>query len=267
MPTSPDLPLAFGDASAATLRRLAAALRSGQLLTPVTPFGLARVATVSTALERELQRLTAEGLSAAHLTTMLDLAAAAVEARMLRDSHVELVWTGPEALHARSRDTLVVLDELFSSAQRSVLISTYVVHDPSQVFATLGARLDAVPALHVKLFLHIERERGDTRVDTALLNEFAASLATGWPGTRRPEVYYDRRGLSLDREVRASWHAKCVLVDDEVAFVTSANFTEWAQRRNVEAGALIRSPHFTCQLRAQLESLVQSQHLKRLAGF
>lgn len=91
--------------------------------------------------------------------------------------------------------------------------------------------------------------------------------AKDWPGSRRPEIYYDPRGVSTDPDGRASWHAKCVLVDDEVAFVTSANFTEWAQDRNVEAGALIRSRHFTSQLRTQFDSLVQANGVKRLPGF
>jgi phosphatidylserine/phosphatidylglycerophosphate/cardiolipin synthase-like enzyme len=42
----------------------------------------------------------------------------------------------------------------------------------------------------------------------------------------------------MDR--KASLHAKCVLVDGTTALVTSANFTEAAQRRNVEVGMLIR---------------------------
>ena len=95
----------------------------------------------------------------------------------------------------------------------------------------------------------------------------AIDLVSRWPGVRRPEVYYDPRGLSPDPSIRASWHAKCVLVDDEVAFVTSANFTEWAQDRNVEAGALIRSRHFASQLRLQMESLIESRQVKRLPGF
>ncbi len=86
-------------------------------------------------------------------------------------------------------------------------------------------------------------------------------------GVRRPEFYYDPRGLSRDPAVRASWHAKCVVVDDEVAFVTSANFTEWAQERNVEAGALIRSRQFAVQLRSQMENLIQTKQVRRLPGF
>jgi phosphatidylserine/phosphatidylglycerophosphate/cardiolipin synthase-like enzyme len=56
-------------------------------------------------------------------------------------------------------------------------------------------------------------------------------------------------------------------VDDRVSFVTSANFTEWAQQRNVEAGVLVRNPHFASQLRGQFDTLVQSKSVKRLPGW
>jgi len=81
---------------------------------------------------------------------------------------------------------------------------------------------------------------------------------------RLPEIYYDPRGLSTNPATRATWHAKCVVVDDELAFVTSANFTEWAHQRNVEAGVLVRSRSFNAQLRQQFDSLVRAKLVLRL---
>jgi phosphatidylserine/phosphatidylglycerophosphate/cardiolipin synthase-like enzyme len=72
--------------------------------------------------------------------------------------------------------------------------------------------------------------------------------------------------LAMDDTARATWHAKCVVIDDEVAFVTSANFTEWAQSRNVEAGVLLRNAHFARQLRQQFEGLVQSKAVLEVPG-
>ena len=79
------------------------------------------------------------------------------------------------------------------------------------------------------------------------------------PGPLRDE-------LALDQDIRTAWLAKCVLVDDEVALVTSANITEWAQQRNVDAGVLVRSRHFTRQLRSQLDALVDLKQVRRLPG-
>ncbi len=252
--------------SAATLQTLAAALRNGQMVPPLTPFAISRVVDCPPVLSGELQRLAVEGMAPAHMALLLEQAAAAVECQMAIHSATELVWTGPEIAAAHSRDTAIVVSELFEQAQRSVLVSTFAIQQADRVFAALAARLDAVPALSARLFLHVGRGWNDTRQESILLHEFAQGFSIAWPGTRRPEVYYDPRGLSTDPEKRASWHAKCVIVDDAVSFVTSANFTEWAQQRNVEAGALIRSPHFARQLRAQFDALVAGQLVKRLPG-
>ena len=39
---------------------------------------------------------------------------------------------------------------------------------------------------------------------------------------------------------RPSLHAKCLIIDRREALITSANFTEAAQQRNVEVGVVIR---------------------------
>jgi phosphatidylserine/phosphatidylglycerophosphate/cardiolipin synthase-like enzyme len=128
------------------------------------------------------------------------------------------------------------------------------------------AKQSRLPSLEVQLFLHIGREQRDTRYDSEILREFAEDFGRHWPWSPRPRVFYDPRSLALDDAIRATWHAKCVVIDDEVAFVTSANFTEWAQSRNVEAGVLIRNTPFACQLRQQFQSLVQSRAVIEVPG-
>jgi phosphatidylserine/phosphatidylglycerophosphate/cardiolipin synthase-like enzyme len=64
----------------------------------------------------------------------------------------------------------------------------------------------------------------------------------------------------------ASLYAKCIVIDNEIAFVTSANFTEWAQERNLEAGVLIRDEGFARSLRNQFEALIAASRLRLLPG-
>jgi phosphatidylserine/phosphatidylglycerophosphate/cardiolipin synthase-like enzyme len=59
-------------------------------------------------------------------------------------------------------------------------------------------------------------------------------------------------------------HAKCVVVDKQVAFVSSANFTEAAQVRNIEAGALVRSARFASRLAHHFEALAAAGVLQPL---
>ena len=63
-----------------------------------------------------------------------------------------------------------------------------------------------------------------------------------------PEVYYDPRSVADEEPVRSSLHAKCIVVDAEQVFVSSANFTEAGQQRNIEVGLNIRSEWLAEQL-------------------
>ena len=256
----------FAGMAAGALRRLADAFRTGRVAGDFSAFSLTKAADPPQSLIDAALRLKADGILPVHLAMLLDAYASAAEARA---GHVdaELVWTGPEAGVARSRDTAVVVRELVGVAQRDVIISTFVVRQAAAVFRPLAERMDQVQGLRVRLFLHVGREWRDTTLESELLREFAEELGREWPSVRRPEVYYDPRGLLEDSDRRATWHAKCVVVDDDVGFVTSANFTEWAQERNVEAGVVIRSGEFVRQLRQQFESLIEARLVRRLPGF
>ena len=81
-----------------------------------------------------------------------------------------------------------------------------------------------------------------------------------------PEVYYDPRSLELIQNKRSSLHAKCIVVDEAVAFVSSANFTEAAQLRNIEVGALIRSGSFAGRLAEHFAALAGAGVLLRAPG-
>ena len=52
-------------------------------------------------------------------------------------------------------------------------------------------------------------------------------------------------------------HAKLVVVDEGAAFVTSANFSDAAAKRNLECGLLSRDASIAQGIAAQLETLRQ----------
>ena len=83
---------------------------------------------------------------------------------------------------------------------------------------------------------------------------------------RLPELFYDPRALSAEPGPKACLHAKCIVVDDRRAFITSANFTEAAQERNIESGVLVNDAHVARALRDQFESLVAAGLLKHAPG-
>lgn len=178
---------------------------------------------------------------------------------------VELVWTGPEVPGGASRDTFVVVRELFATATRSVVISGYAIAQGKQVFAPLAQRMDEIPHLRVRMYLNVARPYQDGRSDSELVREFAERFRSEhWPGRRLPEVFFDPRSLSNNDGPRGCLHAKCIVIDDRWAFVTSANFTEAAQERNIEAGVLVDRTYFAQALSAQFQSLVDAGAIVRI---
>jgi phosphatidylserine/phosphatidylglycerophosphate/cardiolipin synthase-like enzyme len=143
-----------------------------------------------------------------------------------RAPKVELVWTGPERFGSTSRDTKVVVADLFARAQHSVLVSSYSLSSGAHLFAPLAARMTALPNLRVRMFfdLTVQETRAQSRAEyeARFVERFRSSQ---WPAARLPELFHDPRTIE---DHRISLHAKCVVVDEEIALVTSA---PWRTRR------------------------------------
>lgn len=252
------------------LSTLADALEGHRLAPPYTQPALQRylVADECTLVAEEFQRLGHAGFGPAQLAVLLRaLKVERDETRKARDE-VELVWTGPEVAGSASRDTSVVMRELFGRAEKSVLLATFALSHADTLLAPLVEQMDRNPDLRVRLFVHIGRRKGETASDAELLRRFAESFRNEhWPGERAPEVFYDPRTLQPRGDHgRISLHAKCVIVDEALAFVTSANFTEAAQLRNIEAGVIVKSPGFAKNLIGQFQRLVTARQLLRVPG-
>ena len=219
----------------------------------------------------ELQDLSTCGMTPSHIARMLHLLAEERSAAQAVRDRVDLVWSGPEVLTATSRDTAVVVQELFREARESVLIASYALDTGSkaeELFGTLAGRMDAEPDLRVRLFVNIHRKQQDDTVDAVLLREFADTFQHDlWPGKRLPEIFYDPRSLAIEGKTRACLHAKCIIIDDHRALITSANFTEAAHKRNIEAGTVITDSILARDLRAQFDTLVDRRALQRVPGF
>jgi phosphatidylserine/phosphatidylglycerophosphate/cardiolipin synthase-like enzyme len=77
------------------------------------------------------------------------------------------------------------------------------------------------------------------------------------PWSPLPNVFYDPRSLDHSGKTRSSLHAKCIVVDRRIALVTSANFTEAAQQRNIEAGVLVRDAGFAERIAKYFDGLLE----------
>lgn len=214
-----------------------------------------------------MQRLAEEGIRPEHLALLLESVARERAAQHNVGDAVDLVWSGPEVTDVVSRDTGAVVRELFSSAHQSVLVAGFAVYQGQEIFHALAERMEAIPHLPVRMFLDVQRPYTDTSADSEILTRFARRFRTKeWPGSRLPQIFYNPRSLAMDPKQRSSMHAKCIIIDRQVALVTSANFTQAAQVRNIEVGLLIRSKSFAMHLTRHFESLADTQHLLPVPG-
>ena len=256
------------DLTARDLQEIANALRSGRLLPPFSPVSLHRVITSAppAAVADQLRRLSEANFNAEQIALTLDLLRADRARRPTVHEVVQVVTTGPETDGNDSRDTSVVVRDLFASATRSVLVAGYVVYQGQRVFQTLADQMQIHPSLNVTFFLDVQRPQGDSSSSAELVRRFSDRfIQTQWPAERPvPIVYYDPRSLDLNLAERSSLHAKCVVVDENDVFVSSANFTEAAQRRNIELGLLLRSSSTADAITQFFQSRLRANQFVRL---
>ncbi|HSN98575.1 MAG TPA: DISARM system phospholipase D-like protein DrmC [Candidatus Nanopelagicales bacterium] len=249
-----------------TLLQLADALEAGHVRGPLTRFGLRAFTTSASAVEA-LESLRKTAGSEAALAGICRLLVAERAAATARAPKVELVWTGPERLGSSSRDTKVVVAELFGRARRSVLVSSYSLGSGATLFAPLAARMSEIPSLRVRMFFDItvgdERQPGPRTREAYEARFVQRFLGTQWRGARLPEVFHDPRTIE---DASIHFHAKCIVIDDEIALVTSANTSGAAQKENIEAGVLVEDRLFALALARQFDDLVAARLLVPVEG-
>jgi phosphatidylserine/phosphatidylglycerophosphate/cardiolipin synthase-like enzyme len=247
------------------LQEVANALRSGRLLPPFSVVALERIISRERALRtvEALEKLSAFGFGPEQIATTLEIIRADRANRPRLEDVLELVTTGPDVTGIASRDTGVVVRELFANARQSVLVAGYAVYQGQKVFQALADRMLEIPGLSVRLFLDIQRPHGDTTSSSELIRRFAARFRQSqWPNERPlPQVYFDPRSLDIEADKRACLHAKTVVVDSRYVFVSSANFTEAAHFRNIEIGITFDSPTLAQQVSSFFDLLLSAKQL------
>jgi hypothetical protein len=225
----------------AALRSLTASLSDGLLAEAITKRGVEQAAgTDADAVADLLRELVAEGFSPGQIAVLVGGLAAALERVPKPTSLFDLVLSGPDLPGVPTADTAAVMHTMITSATREILLVGYAVHNGKRLFEPLAGRMEQIPSLDVTFCLDIPRQFNDPTPTRELVARFAREFRQRhWPWSRIPRLFHDPRSL-LTGEQRASLHAKCVVVDRSRALVTSANFTDAAQKRNIEAGVDLR---------------------------
>lgn len=255
----------FHQLSRPALKSLSEALAQQRILLPSTPMALHGLLPdpLTDPIASELNHLHQQGMTARHIAYTLD-ALAHERQQVLHRDPINLVWTGPELPGSESRDTAIVVQDLLNTAQHSILISSFALdwgHKGRALFHPLAQRMETNPALQVHIFLNIQRQYRDPTASSTLLRQFCENFRHFWPGSTLPKVFYDPRSLDPAGTANACLHAKCVVADETKTFITSANFTQAAHYRNIEAGILLDNPAIAKAICSQFEMLVAHQIL------
>jgi hypothetical protein len=250
---------------ASVLRGLAASLREGSLSVGLSAHVVRQLVGPSgDDVSAGLERLAKDGMAARHMAVMLDAIADTKADAYDPAVLLELVLSGPDVQGVPTQDTAAVFQALVQEAREEVLLVGYAVYSGEEIFRPLAQRLRDTPGLKVVFCLDIARRSGDTSPPEEIVKKFVKEFRQKhWPWPELPELYYDPRALVSAGEGRASLHAKCVVVDRKAALITSANFTEAAQKRNIELGLFVRHEPVAKRMVDYFEGLQRSALLVR----
>lgn len=243
-----------------SLQALIAALREGATITRYILQQLAGSQAVE--LKHCFDHLQQQGFSSLQIAILVEAIIKAQEAAPSPASLFDLVLSGPDVPGIPTADTAALIHTLIEEVTSEILVVSYAIHNGKQLFERLAERAAAVPVLRVAFILDITRKPTDTSLPSEIVRRFAEEFREKhWPWRPLPDLFYDPRSLSEQREKRSSLHAKCVIVDRRLALVTSANFTEAAQQRNIEAGVVVRHQPFVERLSGYFDALIASGKL------
>jgi len=213
----------------------------------------------------DLRQLAENGFNETQLAILLRTAHSCRCVQPRDNITADLVLSGPDVPGVPTAATDAVVSSLFLRAKNEIIIAGYAFHQARAILEPLAKRMQEGSSLKVVLHVDISRGFTDTSTNESLVLRFAQEFwKKQWPWKPRPEVWYDPRALEMNRDERACLHAKFIVIDGETVLITSANFTEAAQKRNIEAGLLFRSPARARQLTGYFEALRVNRQLLSL---
>ena len=255
------------DLPAESLRGLVGSLESGPMALGITRGTVEQyVGGKATQVTSVLKRLSEEGCSTAALAEICKALLSSRERMESLSADLYLVLGGPDISGVPVVDTATVARSLFAEAKADVLLATYVIYSPPEFFEPLAQFLDSQDTFKVRLIVDLSPERKSADEPLPIIeNRFRKRFVEQcWPSARLPELWYDPRPFKHDPKEGGVMHAKTLIIDDTAALITSANFTEAAHSRNIEAGVLMRNSHEVVRLRRYFEGLIECGHLKRI---
>ncbi len=198
------------------------------------------------ALGRVLDAWLASALSGDTLAGML-LGASHSNLKAKSEQSVELVWTGPTTPFVPTRRTEQVLLDIIRGAERVLFLVSFVAYDVSAIVHALNDACDR--GVEIRILLESSVAHGGS-----LSVDPMAGLRKSVPSANL-YAWVDKAEPFTDGKV----HAKVVVADERVCFITSANLTGFAMEKNMEAGVLISGERIPRQFAEHFHALVQTK--------
>lgn len=170
----------------------------------------------------------------------------------LQEESIELVWTGPSSKLVATRKTEQALIEVIDRAKYELFLVSFVVYAADTVIKALRKASDR--GVSVSMLLEPDEEQGgQVSVDSIRTIHDAVPDAHVCTWIRKEGAF-----------VGGKVHAKLAVADGDTCFISSANLTEHAMEKNMEAGVLVRRGDLPDRLNRHLKALITIGVIQKL---
>ena len=154
------------------------------------------------------------------------------------------------------RQTLPQILEMIGRAEKSIVLTTFAAFKAEPVMKALQAAWKR--GVELLILVEFKSPSGGQLTADAALAFPQAIVSSGclwyWPMHLRPK---NSKGLP------AKVHAKCLVIDDAEALISSANLTDDAMLRNIEAGVRVASGGLPKKLAHNIRRLATTGMLRK----
>ena len=185
-------------------------------------------------------------VSGAELASML-LASSHVVRQAAAEQSIELVWTGPTTPFVSARRTEQALLQVINAAEHALFITSFIAYDVSTIVKALNAASER--GVVISMLLELSQDHGGS-ISFDAIGKMRAVVPSA-----RLYAWRERADPFSDGRV----HAKVVVADADLCFITSANLTGHAMEKNMEAGVLISGGAIPSLLAGHLRSLIDTK--------
>ena len=229
------------------VRALAGAIRKiGDTKATVTLSDVVGTAAAKTIIERLVEAWRATSVASGELASMLLAASHAFE-NVSKHQSTELVWTGPTTPFVSARRTEQALLQVIGAAKQTLFVTSFVAYDVSTIVKALNDA--STRGVRVSMLLESSQDHGGSMSFDVL-----GKIQTLVPAAK---LYAWRERASQFSDGRV--HAKVVVADSNMCFITSANLTGHAMAQNMEAGVLLTGGQIPKLLCDHLQALVDTK--------